>query len=53
MLFLPILGNFWCLKITLVTFSSNLNNFERKKSNISQKKSEKKLDKKSKYKNVK
>ena len=42
MLLLPILGNFWCLKITLVTFSSNLNNFERKKSNISTQKNQKK-----------
>ena len=30
MLFLPILGNFWFLVATVVTCSSNLNNFERK-----------------------
>ena len=31
MLFLTILGHFWCLVVTLVTFSSILNNFEEKK----------------------
>ena len=30
MLFLPILGHFWCALATLVTFSSNPNDFERK-----------------------
>ena len=29
MLFLPILGHFWCAVVTLVTFSNNLNNFEK------------------------
>ena len=29
MLFWPIFGNFWCLVVTLVTFSSYLSNFER------------------------
>ena len=29
MLFLPILGHFWCSVVTLVTFSSNLINFEK------------------------
>ena len=29
MLFWPIFGNFWCPVVTLVTFSSNLSNFER------------------------
>ena len=28
MLFWPILGHFWCPVVTLVTFSSNLSNFE-------------------------
>ena len=28
-LFWPIFGNFWCPVVTLVTFSSNLRNFER------------------------
>ena len=32
----PILGNFWCLVVTSVTFSSNLSNFEN-----NQKKSQK------------
>ena len=27
MLFLPILGHFWCSLVTLVTFSSELDNF--------------------------
>ena len=31
MLFLTILGNFWCSVVTLFSFSSNLNNFEKKK----------------------
>ena len=29
MLFWPIFGNFWCPGVTLVTFSSNVSNFER------------------------
>ena len=29
MLFWPILGNFWCPVVALVTFSSNIRNFER------------------------
>ena len=29
MLFWLILGHFWCSVVTLVTFSSNLNNFEK------------------------
>ena len=29
MLFWPLFGNFWCPVVTLVTFSSNLSNFER------------------------
>ena len=29
MLFWPIFDNFWCPVVTLVTFSSNLSNFER------------------------
>ena len=29
MLFWPIFGNFWCPVVTMVTFSSNLINFER------------------------
>ena len=29
MLFWPIFCNFWCPVVTLVTFSSNLSNFER------------------------
>ena len=30
MLFWFILGHFWCSVVTLVTFSSNLNNFKKK-----------------------
>ena len=33
MLFWPIFGNFWCPVVTLVTFSSNLRNFERNSKN--------------------
>ena len=29
MLFWPIIGNFWCPVVTLVTLSCNLSNFER------------------------
>ena len=29
MLFWPIFGNFWCPVVTLITFSSNISNFER------------------------
>ena len=29
LLFWPIFGNFWCIVVTLVTFSSNLSNFGR------------------------
>ena len=29
MLFWPVFGNFWCPVVTLVTFSSNISNFER------------------------
>ena len=29
MLFGPIFGDFWCPVVTVVTFSSNLSNFER------------------------
>ena len=29
MLFWPIFGDFWCPVVTVVTFSSNLSNFER------------------------
>ena len=29
MLFWPIFGDFWCPVVTMVTFSSNLSNFER------------------------
>ena len=32
MLFWPNFGNFWCSVVTIVTFSSNLSNFETKKS---------------------
>ena len=34
MLFWPVLGHFWCSVLTLVTFISNLNNFEKNPKNI-------------------
>ena len=47
MLFWPILGNFWCPVVTLVTFSSNISNFKRnpKKPKKIQKKIHKKFKK--------
>ena len=42
MLFWPIFGDFWCPVVPVVTFSSNLSNFERKKE---EKKSQKKSTK--------
>ena len=54
MLFWPIFSNFWCLVITLVTFSNNIRNFERnpkkpkkirKKSKKDQKNSKSKIKK--------
>ena len=30
MLFVPILGHFWCSVVTFIMFSSNLSNFETK-----------------------
>ena len=41
MLFLPIFGDFWCPVETVVTFSSNLSNFERNKKTKKSKKSNK------------
>ena len=38
MLFWPIFGNFWCPIVTMVTFSSNLINFERNPKNKNNKK---------------
>ena len=32
--FWPIFGNFWCPVVTLVTFSSNLSNFEKNTKNL-------------------
>ena len=31
LMFWPILGNVWCSVVTLISFSSNLNNFKKKK----------------------
>ena len=47
MLFWPIFGNFWCPVVTMVTFSSNLINFERnqKKRKKIQKKIQQKIQK--------
>ena len=55
MLFWPIFGNFLCPVVTLVTFSSNLSNFERnpKKNEKIQKKSKKLQKNKKKYKKYK
>ena len=44
MLFWPIFDNFWCSVVTLVTFSSNLSNFERKPKKL-EKKERKKITK--------
>ena len=42
MLFWPLFGNLWCPVVTMVTFSSNLINFERKKDkNLKEKKKRK------------
>ena len=48
MLFWPIFGNLWCPVVTVVTFSSNLSNFERntKKPQKNPKKSKESLKKK-------
>ena len=43
LLFCPIFGDFWCPVVTLVTFSSNLSNFERNPKNL--KKNTKKIQK--------
>ena len=45
MLFWPNFGNFWCSVVNVVTFSSNLNNFEINKK-MKRKKNEKKYKKK-------
>ena len=46
MLFWPIFGDFWCPLVTVVTFSSNLSNFERNQNNFKiQKKKSKKFQK--------
>ena len=52
MLFWVIFGNFWCPEVTLVTFSSNISNFERnpeKHQNIEEEKGKKKEKKNQNY----
>ena len=43
MLFWPIFGNFWCPVVNLVTFSSNISNFESQKTKKNTKKIQKNL----------
>ena len=53
MLFWPIFGNFWCPVVTLVTFSSNLSNFETNSKKLKKIPKKSKSKKKNSFKNPK